>query len=135
MHTSANISDYVCSHPSLLDPTRPPRSASLICVHLLEAEVACSSTRLVPAPTTPAPRRSPGVATGVLCLGSVLSLFFCSFCVGFAASFAPRLSVFCESPAGEPGVCASRLHPFVLPFVFSFWWLRLAPRGCAVFVA
>ena len=27
--------------------------------------MACSSTRLVPAPTTPAPRRSPGVTTGV----------------------------------------------------------------------
>ena len=65
----------------------------------------------------------------------VLAVFFASFLVGFGLAFAPRPSVFAEAPSGCPGVCASRVALPLVPFVFAFWWLRLAPRGCSVFVA
>lgn len=65
----------------------------------------------------------------------VLFLFSASFLSGFALAFAPRPSVFAESPEGCPGVCASRVALPLLPFAFAFWWLRLAPRGCSVFLA
>tara|TARA_A100001011_G_scaffold249253_1_gene257570 strand:- start:128 stop:346 length:219 start_codon:yes stop_codon:yes gene_type:complete len=65
----------------------------------------------------------------------VLVVFAASFLVGFGLAFAPRLSVFAEAPSGCPGVCASRVALPLVPFVFAFWWLRLAPRGCSVFVA
>ncbi len=55
-------------------------------------------------------------------------------CVLYICSVFRCRSVFAESPLGSPGVCASRVAMPLLPVVFAFWWLRLAPRGCAVFV-
>ncbi len=43
--------------------------------------------------------------------------------------------VVCESDEGNPGVCASRVPLPFLPFVFAYWWIRLTPRGCSVFLA
>ena len=73
----------------------------------------------------------------VLCSFLVLAVFSASFLVGFGLAFAPRRSVFSEAPEGvEPVLCvlAHRVALPLLPFVFAFWWLRLSPRGCSVFV-
>ena len=44
------------------------------------------------------------------------------------------LSVFAESPSGHPEIYARRVPLPLLPVVFVYWWLKLAPLGFVVFV-